>query len=439
MASEQAFVHTKLKATTTQLFSNTLVRLYVSVVILWGYTSSKVFSSSWAGDDWPNSQTPYWVKWRFGELSVKSVWNEAMYWNNEWMNGQGRFYPLQWIESRFAFSYLRELWQYKLLETSVLLISGLLLAYLIFLISDSHEITLLLLLFLSVTVQFRRDFDPHLGYAFLVPSLLVKVLSAAILLFYSVKSTSIKLKCVLSITAGVLYFGAMSTYEYAFLLFPLLGITLIASIHKKFNSLASKGSPKNVVKRYLAQSWVFLPILIAWIAYSILVFGVLRKNATAISGNYTLGISWNSLPVFFKQIFLPLPLNNFDSKVDLKYFENPINSIFLLLITFVFFTIYYRNFIQRYYLSPIQNKDKKDWKEQDTPIFGFLFGFFMLLSVGFMLSLQPVWWGRADTRHGYLGVLIQEFGMSIILSYLIKHYLSGIKPHQRHQKRGLRK
>jgi hypothetical protein len=267
----------------------------------------------------------------------------------------------------------------------------------------------------------------------------VKVLSAAILLFYSVKSTSIKLKCVLSITAGVLYFGAMSTYEYAFLLFPLLGITLIASTHKKFNSLASKGSPKNVVKRYLAQSWVFLPILIAWIAYSILVFGVLRKNATAISGNYTLGISWNSLPVFFKQIFLPLPLNNFDSKVDLKYFENPINSIFLLLITFVFFTIYYRNFIQRYYLSPIQNKDKKDWREQDTPIFGFLFGFFMLLSVGFMLSLQPVWWGRADTRHGYLGVLIQEFGMSIILSYLIKHYLSGIKPHQRHQKRGLRK
>jgi hypothetical protein len=435
LASERLSWYPKQSKLVSRVLSSSLVRIYLCVVFLWGFTSSKVLNSTWAGDDWPNSQTPYWVKWRFGEISISNIWNEAMYWNKEWMNGQGRFYPLQWIESRFVFSYFRELWQYKFFEMLVLLISGLLLAYLIFLISESHEVTVLFLLLLSITVQFRRDFDPHLSYAFLVPSLLVKVFLAAIIIFYSVKSESIKIKFLLSFFAGIMYFGAMSTYEYAFLLFPVLGITLISGVHRKFKGSRGDSSFRIQTKSYIAESWVFIPTLVAWIGYSILVFGVLRKNATSISGSYELGVSWSSVPVFFKQVFLPLPLNNFNPVLDLSYLENPSNLFLLLIVARLSFVFFFRNFAQEFYLNSNQIKENKVLTVQNSSVFGYLLGFVMLLSVGFMLSLQPAWWGVADTRHGYLGVLIQEYGFTIILAYLIRQYFKNMKISSQNKKR----
>jgi hypothetical protein len=439
VASEKLPLTAKLKVKAIQALSKSLVRVYLSVLFLWIFTTSKVMNSTWAGDDWPNSQTPYWVQWRFGEISFKNVWHEAMYWNNEWMNGQGRFYPLQWIESRFVFSYFRELWQYKFVEMIILLISGLLLAYLVYLISESHEVTVIFLLLLSVTIQFRRDFDPHLSYAFLVPSLLVKVFLSAIILFYAIKINSKRIKFCFSLLAGVIYFGAMSTYEYAFLLFPVLGITLLSSIHKKFKSFNTEKSLGFQIKKYIKEAWVFIPTFIAWVGYSILVFGILRRNATAISGNYVLGVSWDSVPVFFKQIFLPLPLNNFSPNLDLSYLEKPENLFLLLSVTFVLFVFFYRSFSQSFYLSPTSKKDKQVNVKQESTFFGYSIGFFMLLSVGFMLSLQPAWWGVADTRHGYLGVLIQEYGFTIILSYLITRYFNKLKIRDGYVKKGNKK
>lgn len=439
MASEKLPLTAKLKVKAIQALSKSLVRVYLSVLFLWVFTTSKVMNSTWAGDDWPNSQTPYWVQWRFGEISFKNVWHEAMYWNNEWMNGQGRFYPLQWIESRFVFSYFRELWQYKFVEMMILLVSGLLLAYLVYLISESHEVTVIFLLLLSVTIQFRRDFDPHLSYAFLVPSLLAKVFLSAIILFYAIKINSKRIKFCFSLLAGVIYFGAMSTYEYAFLLFPVLGITLLSSIHKKFKSLNTQKSLGFKIKEYIKETWVFIPTFIAWVGYSILVFGILRRNATAISGNYVLGVSWSSVPVFFKQIFLPLPLNNFSPSLDLRYLEKPENLFLLLSVTFVLFVFFYRSFSQSFYLSPTSKKDKQVNVKQESTFFGYSMGFFMLLSVGFMLSLQPAWWGVADTRHGYLGVLIQEYGFTIVLSYLITGYFNRLKIWDGYVKKGKKK
>jgi hypothetical protein len=56
-----------------------------------------------------------------------------------------------------------------------------------------------------------------------------------------------------------------------------------------------------------------------------------------------------------------------------------------------------------------------------------------------MLSLQPAWWGVADYQRGYLGVLIQEFGMTIMLSYAINKYLNGMKDYNRYPKKGTKK
>ena len=94
---------------------------------------------------------------------------------------------------------------------------------------------------------------------------------------------------------------------------------------------------------------------------------------------------------------------------------------------------------QLFYLSSIIKKDKQVKVNQNTAFIGYLMGFFMMLSVGLMLSLQPAWWGIADTRHGYLGVLIQEYGFTIILSNLIVRYFNSMKIRDGYVEKGKRK
>lgn len=108
------------------------LRMLLLPSLVWLSSCANIFRSGWNGDDWPNSQTPYWVLWRYGELSPSSVLHEALYWNDQWMQGQGRFYLLQWVESRFIFSYLREQWQYKSVQMLVVAITGFLFAYIIY-------------------------------------------------------------------------------------------------------------------------------------------------------------------------------------------------------------------------------------------------------------------------------------------------------------------
>jgi hypothetical protein len=43
----------------------------------------------------------------------------------------------------------------------------------------------------------------------------------------------------------------------------------------------------------------------------------------------------------------------------------------------------------------------------------------LMLAPGFMMSLQPSWWDRADLAHSYLGVMITEFGTALLLSFLL--------------------
>jgi hypothetical protein len=65
---------------------------YIGFTVIWALNISTIYRSYWAGDDWPNSQTPYWIEWRFGELNNSNIWSEAMFWNDQWMRGAGRFY-----------------------------------------------------------------------------------------------------------------------------------------------------------------------------------------------------------------------------------------------------------------------------------------------------------------------------------------------------------
>lgn len=414
-----------------QMFNrfSALPTFYFLSAIVWLITTSNVMRSSWVGDDWPNSQTPYWIFWRYGELSPLNVISEAKYWNNQWMLGQGRFYFVHWLESRFVFSYFRSLWSYKIVETGSLFLAGILFALLIYKLSKSHSLAMLTLFSLSITIQFRRDFDPHIAFGFMVPSLMVKIFLAAILAFHAATAKNNKRGYVFSYLSSICLILAMATYEYAFLMFPTIIISFMIGAFYSMD-LSSKDSFRrnfeNTIKSRIALR--FLPILFAWTIYAIFVFGYLRVKATAISGVYVLGLSKTSISTFITQLFPAWPLTVFKS-YDFAPLQN--REIGLLAITSGFAALILFLLLSRFIPSDsIRNIDDKN-------NFGFVQVLLLLLAIGllaspgFMLSIQREWWGRASFSKAYLGILIQEFGAALIislgLSYKIKSLLKTKK------------
>lgn len=397
-----------------------LLGVYLGFSALWAINVSTIFRSSWAGDDWPISQTPYWIQWRYGALTNWNIWTEAMFWNDQWMKGAGRFYPLTWIESRFVFSYLTELWQYKFYQVLMLFIAGLLLVAICFLFSRSHSLAIFTLASLSLTIQFRRDFDPHLAFAVMLPSLLIKIFLAVIFAYFAGSRRSSGLGIFLGTISGIIFFAAMSTYEFGFLLFPMLVIGFLFGSTLLANEIDPPRIKRCYVKRLL--SFRFVPIAISWMGYGLFVFGYLRPRASAISGSYVLGLSWSSIEVFFSQALMGFPLISLRSG-DFRFSTlSVLAGALLFVLSYFSFKNFSRNQIRQ--SERKVTDDSKNLELKKSPPLLILFSFTMILSPGFMMAMQPSWWNRADLKHTYLGVMITEFGTAIILALILNRIAS---------------
>ena len=399
-------------------FWKNLWLLYFFAGSLLALTVSNVMKSSWSGDDWPNSQTPYWIKWRYGSVSPMNIWYEAQYWNNQWMQGQGRFYVVSWIESRFAFSYFRELWQYKLLEAAVLFAAGALFVLLIYKLSRSHSLALLTLISISITIQFRRDFDPHIAFVFMVPSLLVKVFLSSILAYHASKARELRKGILYSIFAGIFLFIAMSTYEYAFLLFPIILVSFFIGISHSRETLEDGVIQDSTDGMKMRLALRLSPIVASWLGYGIYVFGFLRTKAAAISGAYVLGLSSKSIPTFFSQLVPPWPLTVLKMS-DFTALTTSWSLIIFafataLLGTFFLYGLFVNSFSAESFGHLQYVKERKY-----LLIALLLISADLILSPAFMLSIQREWWGRANITHSYLGILIGEFGSALLLSLFV--------------------
>lgn len=404
-----------VKILASRLSGQKLLGVYLGFTAIWAINISTIFRSSWAGDDWPISQTPYWIEWRYGALTNWNIWTEAMFWNDQWMKGAGRFYPLTWIESRFVFSYLTEVWQYKFYQVLMLFISGLLLVVICFLFSRSHSLAILTLASLSITTQFRRDFDPHLAFAVMLPSLLIKIFLAIIFAYFAGSKRRSHIGMLHGTISGIIFFAAMSTYEFGFLLFPMLVIGFLFGSTLRANEFDKPPTKKFYIKRLL---WFrFAPIVISWISYGLFVFGYLRPRAGSISGSYVLGLSWSSIEVFFSQAFMGFPLITL-REGDLRFSSfNIIVGALLFALSFLSFKQLSRNQIGWRERKVSDNSKNLEFKKYSIPLT--FFSLTMILSPGFMMAMQPSWWNRADLKHTYLGVMITEFGTAIIVALVL--------------------
>jgi hypothetical protein len=393
---------------------NPIKSLWISSVIFWAIAISPVLRSSWAGDDWPNGQAPYWIEWRKGSLNFILVIQDALYWTRAWALGQGRFYPFAHIEGRLQFSYLQQLWQYKLCQYLLLVLCGIIFAILILRLSKSNHLAITTLFALSLTTQFRAGFDPHLAFSSMVASMLIKVFLASIIINY-VATNDKKIKSLkLSYLSAGLYFAAMSTYEFAFLLFPLLLISYKIGIERsntvENNFKLGKWLDDTLMKLFARN---FRPILYSWLIYGLLVFGILRNIARDISGAYVLGLSIKSIPVFSSQIPTGLPLIKFSGTYFEKLFNNYIS---VLVLAILISSIYVLRKKVLYF-----KVDKTKYGISRIPLL--LVSILLICTPGAILSLQVDWWNRASVSNTYLGVMITEFGTALLLAIFFEKFL----------------
>ena len=374
-----------------------------------------IFNSGYSGDDWPNSQTPYWIQWRYDELNIINIFKEALYWTNEWMVGQGRFYPFAWIESRFAFSYFKSPLAYNSYKFFMLVMCEFVFVILIYLLTRSHRLIILIGILMPAFIRYRSDFDPHLAFAGLVPSVLIKVFMSCIFINLAFYRDFKKFKMFIYLAAFT-YFAAMCTYELAFLLFPLLIYTFLISklqtdMHETFFSRSSTYRQiLNTVK-----SKRFRPIFISWLSYAVLVFVFLRPKANP-QGAYKLGISMKSAYVFITQLFTGLPI------VNLNNIKGISSILLILILTLICYIAVDRT---NTFYKRKSKFDKNQEKTLDTIQTRYLLPISIILisCQGLMLSMQPIWSKKANFSHSYLGVLSTEFGSALLFSILIYKYI----------------
>ena len=379
-------------------------RLYAIAISTQLVTLLPFLRSSWSGDDWPNSQTPYWIMWQYGNQTFSRVINEALFWNNQWIHGNGRFYPLAFIESRLFFSYFRAQWQYKLLQIFLLELALLLFSFWIWKISRNHVASLAFIFCSTFLLQGRLDFDPHLGFSMLLPSLLIKITLASLALVYASNTKKRSKRLALSLMSSISLILAMCTYEYAFLLFPMLVLSLVTS-----NPSNTREAFSNIHKNI----YLLLGPIIAWCGYAIFVFGFIRPKATAIAGAYVLKVSWKSIPTFIINLTAGIPGISFAKNI----FEQPPTGLLLGgLLLFILGVFFLATGLSKNILR--SRKGKRSYN-----FVLILVSLLFTVAPSFMLAIQETWWTHISLGHSYLGVMIQEFGLGLLLaSYFEQKY-----------------
>jgi len=405
------YIRRVLGLTSLKRFSGKVLLGYLACIAAIVASIRPILSSHWYGDDWPNSQAPYWNLWRYGENSLernlRSSWNSIQ----GWMYGQGRFYPFSILESNLLFSYLPNLQWYKLVQFGVILLVLVYSIWFLHVLSRSHLVSVSYGLCLAVVVQFRRDFDPHLGFSLLVPSMTLKLLIGSTLVYYATKPYSSRRSFLFCLGGSAFYFAAMSTYEHAFVLLgvPLAAVAIGYQHHRSLSRAVLAGTS----------------ILLTWLAYFWVVLVYLRAVVDGVIPRYQLQIGDNSLWIFVSQLISPLPMTVFESARDL---QNNF-QVFIAIVVSVGIAIVLENVIVA---NPRSAASQSVIRTKGFSNLGLLvIGVNLLLLPGLLLALRPLSFEASrftgfQPELTYIHVFISELGAALLLSLVLAGVLSRL-------------
>lgn len=363
------------------------------------------------GDDWPNSQLTKFMQWRYGEMTPKMfltmVWKAI----EEWMNGQGRFFPIAGLQGQLTLYLFKS-------DLSLAIFYGIFICTTIYcwmkildkLFPDKSAGTYFLLVSIFM-VRFRGNFDPHIGFAQLV---IWSYFWVCISILFAIKSLENPKKTFHSVIAGLLYFTALCQYELSLIAFPVIIIILFI-----FNK-------KNNKSNYRSFLMIVLPIFIATFGYLIFVFGYLRPRANP-TGNYIAGFNFEkSSDIFLKTVFAVVPQLGLGIR---EIFLLPERASSLSLV--VFLSIVFLFVITKYFSSTVNHRNSKrlnshralQISEELLPtklmiLLVFAMSVF-IIGPSLILSIQPNWWGYFKFGQTYLGIFYAEMGLSSIFAIFL--------------------
>jgi hypothetical protein len=386
---------------------------YFAAVVALFASTRPVLSSHWWGDDWPNSQSPYWNVYRYGENSLDRIISSALNAIEGWMYGQGRFFPLAGLEGTLLFNYFSDLESYKQIQFGLMLLVLIVAVWFVYVLSRSHRLAIIFGLVLAVTVQFRRDFDPHLGFSLLVPSMTLKLLLSSILFYFAVTTRQFVRCLACCILGSVLYFAAMSTYEHAFVLLGVPMATMLAGYR---------------LERNIRQTVVALAsLMIAWLFYFWIVFVYLRGQVESVIPRYQLQANEKSVWIFVSQLVAPLPLSVFKGALDLR--NNPDWVIAFVTGVFLFLILIRVSILRDRSDSNVIAKHRQISFNWEVGVVGLC----LLVLPGLLLALRPLSYegSRFTTLQPqltYLHIFISQIGMAILLALIFNKVLNRETP-----------
>jgi hypothetical protein len=371
--------------------------LILSIISLY-LVFQPILNSSYVGDDWPNSQTPDLIRWRFGEKNLVNLWSEIAFWNEQWFRGQGRVYSIQFIENRLIFYIFEDPHLYKIFQFSINLLAVLVCALLIYKVTKSINISSLFIVMFAAVFQIRPDFDPHLAFGGMLPSMMIKIFLTIILSIYYV--TQKKPRKLIGFLVVFVWVSAMFTYEYSWLCLPAV-IAIIVGYKYLNSSVLSINT--TIVKQIL------LGLTSSTLLIALSVFGIFKPRAVGVSEAYNFRFAFpESLKTYVKQTYAAVPGsvdNIMFTPVDFNNYPISNRSIFVIgMLLILLFSVFLDIFVQ-----------ENDIKNMKMFIVLLVFGFLLLTSFGLIIAGQPVWWDKFTFGSSYLGVYVGEFGLAIIL------------------------
>lgn len=366
------------------------------------------------GDDWPNSQIPNFNYWRYGESNLVTFLMEWEYWYTAWSQGQGRFLWSGQLHSLLFFWLFPSTLSANLVSAFIFLLMIWVWNLFLYLILNKDKRTFFYFpLFILVLTRFRWDFDPHIGFTPLLTTMLFYSGLAALFLLTSLQTKKTMLSMFLSIMSAISAFVALSTYELA--LFPILSAILIGLIF----ATSRQDIPRSSL---MHQSINFVPIFVAVISYLFIVFAVLRVNASP-TGSYSLGFSpTSSVKTFMNHLIATIPLLNSDFSKIFMFPESKLRSLYSVLsfLGVLFSCIWIR---KREYTS-IKRISHSNSRDPNQSFIDFsktsklitLALIIMLIGPSAMIGIQPAYWGRINWGNSYLGIIVQEIALAMIVT-----------------------
>jgi hypothetical protein len=363
------------------------------------------------GDDWPNSQRYNWILFRYGTLSLESFLNEVQFGINAWIQGQGRFFPINVLTESLFFTLFRSDVSRNLVHLIIYSIFLATWSRIIWKFTANYRVLAFFVLAVIGTTRFRWDYDPHIGFGNLLPLTLIFVAVSILLLIRAVEVNSILGRITFSVLASISFVLSLMTYEISIYILPSLLISILAyRIDKEFK-------PREVLRRFI----ICTPSILCSLFYVYFVFRVLRTEARA-TGAYVVGFDLiHSTRVFIYNLLAPIPLLT----MDISKLQNIPDSLYGLGVIAI-------GSVGVYCLAKVILGEKY-WRvsgQQFQRKFGYYSKNFyldiasyslpvsMIAAPALMLSIQPAWWNKITWGNSYLGILMQELGVAVFLSML---------------------